>query len=236
MFPFHGNSLCGSCASSTMTSTNVPSGELLVDLRRREVHVARHELAAADHDLALDLLGRPPLVGRQDVLVAVDFPHRVDETDVRVARGRRGAGAFVGGPLVRTHGRRARVREEVDRDVGRTEEERVPAGLADRPLPLLAGPSGRSARPCAPRKARSRTRTVSRSAKIERNFSSSCHEPSGLDVEWRHPVPLAEDVEDARRPPGRAAQFVIARRGIWTGRRWSRPTRPGTSARTPDVW
>ena len=110
-----------------------------MELGGGEVHVARHVLAVADHDLAENVLRGATLVGGDDVLVAEDFPEHLREPNVLVAVGSARAGGVVGGPLVGAHRRGPRVGQQVDCHVGRTKEERVVAGFTDRLFALLAG-------------------------------------------------------------------------------------------------
>jgi hypothetical protein len=115
------------------------AGHLLVDLRRREVHVPGDELSGLDHRLGQHVLGGAALVGRDDVFVAVGLADDLDEAFVRVAPAGRGAGGVVVGPLLRAHGGRARVGEQVDGDVLGAQQKRVPARVTNRRRALRRG-------------------------------------------------------------------------------------------------
>jgi hypothetical protein len=117
-------------------------GQLLVEPRRREVHVSRDVVTGLDQGLADQVLGAPALVGGDDVGVAVEaLDRRLEVVEVAAA----GVGLVAQhhpGPLAVAHGRRAGVGEEVDVDVVAAQQERVVAGLAERPDALLAGRDG----------------------------------------------------------------------------------------------
>ena len=70
MFPFQGNSLLRIVRLVDDHIGEYASRELLVQLRCREVHVARYQLPPSWIMIsAEDVLGGPPLVGGNDVLV-----------------------------------------------------------------------------------------------------------------------------------------------------------------------
>ena len=115
------------------------AGELLVQARRGEVHVAGDVVAVLDEDLRQDVLGAAALVGRDEVLVAVVLLDGVLER-VEVARaGVRLVAEHHAGPLPVRHRARARVGEQVDVAVLGLEQERVVAGLECGALALRAG-------------------------------------------------------------------------------------------------
>ncbi len=115
------------------------AGELLVQARGGEVHVAGHPVAVLDQYLRQDVLGAAALVGGDEVLVAVVGVHGLFE---RVEVPRTGVGLVAehhAGPLVVRHRAGARVGQQVDVDLLGLEQERVVAGFADRDFSLLAG-------------------------------------------------------------------------------------------------
>ncbi len=114
-------------------------GELLVQARGGEVHVARHDVARPDRDLREDVLGAAALVGRDDVLVAVMLLHRLFEVIKVFAAGVGLVAEHHARPLPVAHRAGARVGEQVDVDVARAEQERVVARLAQRRLAIAAG-------------------------------------------------------------------------------------------------
>src|SRR5450756_1900933 len=114
-------------------------GELLVQARRGEVHVAGHDVAGLDEDLRQDVLGGAALVGGHQVLVAVDLPNRRLEVVEVAAAGVGLVAEHHAGPLAVAHGARAGVGEQVDVDVLALQQKGVVAGLADGALAFLAG-------------------------------------------------------------------------------------------------
>ncbi len=116
-----------------------PPGELLVQARGREVHVAGDHVARLDQHLAEDVLGATALVGRHEVTVAVDLADRRLEVVEVAAPGVGLVAEHHPRPLAVAHRRGAGVGEEVDVDVLAPEQEGVVAGLPDRRLALVAG-------------------------------------------------------------------------------------------------
>ena len=123
------------------------AGALLVQPRRREVHVPGDVLARLDRDLADQVLGAAALVRRNDVLVAVEaLDRRLEAVEVAAA----GVGLVAEhhpGPLAVAHRVRAGVGEEVDVDLLRAQQEGVVAGLGERALALLRAWTSTAARP-----------------------------------------------------------------------------------------
>ena len=114
------------------------TGELLMDPRRREVHVAGDVLAGSDEDLRDEVLGPSALVGGADVGEAVALLDRLDEMV-------EGAGTRIGlipehqgAPLPVAHGGRAGVGEQVDVDVVAAQQEGVVPRGSDRGLTLVS--------------------------------------------------------------------------------------------------
>ena len=79
----------------------------------------------ANHRREQDVLGRAPLVCRDDVGETGDVAHRTLEDRERARAGVRLVSLHHPRPLVHRHGARARVGEQVDQDVLRLEEEHV---------------------------------------------------------------------------------------------------------------
>ncbi len=114
--------------------------ELDVRARGREVEVGRHEQTGLDEQLREQVLGAATLVGRDDMPVAVQLPHRLLEpVEAARARVRLVAELHRGALLLRERGRAA-VGEEVDEDVVRAEQERVVAGGFERTPALRLRP------------------------------------------------------------------------------------------------
>ena len=113
-------------------------GTLLVEPRRREVHVPGNELSGPDRDLADQVLGAAPLVRRHDMRVAVVAPDRRFEAVEVAAPGVRLVAEHHAGPLAVAHRVRAGVGEEIDVDVVGAQQEGVVAGLGQSALALLA--------------------------------------------------------------------------------------------------
>ena len=116
------------------------AGQLLVEPRRREVHVAGHVVAGLDERLADEVLGAATLVGGHEVPVAVVALDGLLEVVVVAAAGVGLVAQHHAGPLAVAHGRGARVGQQVDVDVVRVEQEGVVAGLGEG---ALAGRAGR---------------------------------------------------------------------------------------------
>ena len=103
--------------------------QLLVEPRRREVHVPGDVVAGLDQGLADQVLRPAALVRRDEVPVAVEAPDGLLEVVVVAAPRVRLVAEHHPGPLAVAHGRRPRVGQEVDVDVVAVQEERVVAGL-----------------------------------------------------------------------------------------------------------
>ena len=116
------------------------AGQLLVQARRREVHVARHVVAGLDERLADEVLGAAALVRGHEVAVAVVALHGLLEVVVVAAAGVGLVAQHHAGPLAVGHGRGARVGQQVDVDVVRAQQEGVVAGLGEGAL--AGGPVG----------------------------------------------------------------------------------------------
>ncbi len=115
-------------------------GVLLVKAGGGEVHVPGHHVAGLDEDLAEDVLGAAPLMGRDQLLVAVHLADRVDQVVEALRAGVGFVAQHQARPLVVGHGGGPGVGEQVDVDVLGFQQEGVVARLPDR---LLAfSPSG----------------------------------------------------------------------------------------------
>ena len=108
------------------------AGELLMHTCRREVHVARDVIARFDQQLRQNVLGAASLVCRNDFGVAIKGLDSVLEVVVVARSGVRLVAEHDSGPLTVGHRAVARVGEQVDVDVLRTEQEGVESGLACR--------------------------------------------------------------------------------------------------------
>src|SRR5450759_2761533 len=106
------------------------AGQLLVQARGREVHVAGDVVAWLDEHLADQVLRPAALVGGNQVRVPVVVLDGLLEVVVVPAAGVRLIAEHHSGPLPVAHGGRAGVRQEVDVDVVRAEQEGVVPGLA----------------------------------------------------------------------------------------------------------
>ena len=112
--------------------------QLLVQPRRREIHVAGNVIPRLDEDLRENVLGAAPLVRGDQLRIAVDVADGLLEV-VEVSRaGIRLIAHHHPGPLAIAHRARARIGEQVDVDVLGLDEERVETGLADVTLALRA--------------------------------------------------------------------------------------------------
>ena len=114
------------------------AGELLVQARGREVHVAGDVVAVLDQHLRQDVLGAAALMRGDQVLVAVVL---LDGGFQGVEVGRAGVRLVAehhAGPLAIRHGARARVGEQVDVALLGLQEKRVVARRGDRALALGA--------------------------------------------------------------------------------------------------
>jgi hypothetical protein len=107
------------------------AGQFLVQAGGREVHIAGHVVARLDERLADQVLGPAALVSGHDVGVAVVAPDRLLHVVEVAAPGVGLVAEHHPGPLPVAHGRGAGVRQEVDVDVVRAQQEGVVAGLAE---------------------------------------------------------------------------------------------------------
>ncbi|MEI2718807.1 MAG: hypothetical protein V9E87_01495 [Gemmatimonadales bacterium] len=115
------------------------TGQLLMEPRRGEVHVAGDVVTRLDQQLREEVLGAAPLVGGDQLLVAVGVADGLLQV-IEVARA--GVGLIAhhhAGPLAIAHRAGAGIGEEVDVDVLGAEQEGVVAGVADVALALGAG-------------------------------------------------------------------------------------------------
>ncbi len=110
---------------------------LLVQLGGGEVHVSGNDLPRLDHALGHDVFRGPPLVRRNDVVVAQYLPEPFDHLQVMAAAVRGVAGIGHALPLVAAHGRRAAVGQKVQVDVFRFEQKGIVSGFSDGFLPIL---------------------------------------------------------------------------------------------------
>jgi len=113
------------------------TGKFLVETRRREVHVPGDHVAVLDEQFRKDVFRPASLVRGDDMAVAVDIPHSF--LQVREAHCPR-IGLITHhhpSPLLRTHRICSAVREEVNRDCVRWEEERVVPRCHDARVPFL---------------------------------------------------------------------------------------------------
>ena len=115
--------------------------DLHVRARRVEVVVVRDDVALVEDRVEEDALGGAPLVRRDDVLETRQLLHGVAKAVERAAARVRLVALHEGAPLRGRHRARAGVRQEVDEDVLRVEEEDVVSGLGDGLAPLLPGSS-----------------------------------------------------------------------------------------------
>ena len=136
--PLNGCRLVGSWASSDDHVDELAARQLLVQAGRREVHVAGDLVAVADEHLGDDVLGAATLMRRDHVLVAVDAPDGLLEPVEASAAGVGLVAHHDRRPLPVAHRVRAGVGQQVDRDLIRAQEERVPARVVHRRAPLLS--------------------------------------------------------------------------------------------------
>ena len=105
------------------------AGQLLVQARRREVHVAGHVLAGLDDGTADQVFRAAPLVGGDQVAVAVDALHRLFQVVEVAAAGVGLVAQHHARPLAVAHGAGAAVGQQVNVDVVGAEQEGVEAGF-----------------------------------------------------------------------------------------------------------
>ena len=109
--------------------------KLDVRARGREVEVRRHQRPRLDQELREQVLGAAPLMGRDQVPVAVGLPHRSFEPEEAARPGVRLVAELHRRALLLRQRRRAAVRQEVDEHVVGAEQEGVVAGLLERGPP-----------------------------------------------------------------------------------------------------